>query len=155
MIRLENILKISLQEVLETSWRCLEDVFARGLVDFFKMSWRRPGNVLGAYSQDEYIGLGQGVLRASSEGVWLRRMYSSWSGRLLYAKEKGVLDMSSSGRMFGGLNLNFCYFAISLSLWWSSLCLEGIYIYLYSWNLCIDSVSFCLWRMYCFGYFFY
>ena len=32
-------------------------------------------------------------------------------------EEKGVLEMSSSGRMFGGLNLDFCYFAISLSLW--------------------------------------
>ena len=31
MIRLENILKIFLQGVLKTSWRCLEDVFARRL----------------------------------------------------------------------------------------------------------------------------
>ena len=71
MIRLENVLKISLQDVLKTSWRCLEDVFAR-----------RLENVLKTYGQDEYIGLDQDVLKTSSEDVRLRRTYSSWSRRL-------------------------------------------------------------------------
>ena len=45
MIRLENVLKISLQDVLKTSWRCLEDVFQEVLKtswqDVLKMPWRR------------------------------------------------------------------------------------------------------------------
>ena len=57
--------------VLKTSWRCLEDVFARRLED-----------VLKTYSQDEYIGLDQDVLKTSSEDVRLRRTYSSWSRHL-------------------------------------------------------------------------
>ena len=39
---------------MKTSWRCLEDVFARGLEDVFK-----------TYGQDEYIGLDQKVLKTS------------------------------------------------------------------------------------------
>ena len=52
-MRLENILKISLQEVLKRSSKRLEDVL--------KMSWKRLEDVLKAYSQDEYIGLDQDV----------------------------------------------------------------------------------------------
>ena len=40
MIRLENVLKIPLQDFLKTSWRCLEDVFARTLEDVLTKSWR-------------------------------------------------------------------------------------------------------------------
>ena len=82
MIRLENILKISLQEVLKTSWRRLEDVLKTFLQDVLKTSWKRLEDVLKTYSQDEYIGLDQDVLKTSSEDVWLRRIYSSWSRRL-------------------------------------------------------------------------
>ena len=53
MIRLENVLKISLQDVLKTSWRCLEDVFQdvlktfwRRLEDVLKTSWKRLEDVL-------------------------------------------------------------------------------------------------------------
>ena len=82
MIRLENVLK--------TSWRCLEDVFTRRLEDVLKTSWRRLcktswkrlEDVLKMYSQDEYIGLYQYVFKTSSEDVRLRRTYSSWSRRL-------------------------------------------------------------------------
>ena len=61
MIRLENILKTSLQDVLKTSWRCLEDVFARRLQD-----------VLKTYGLDENIGLDQDVLKTFSEDVLFR-----------------------------------------------------------------------------------
>ena len=47
MIRLENVLKISLQDVLKTSWRCLEDVFQ----DVLKTFWRRLEDVLRAFSK--------------------------------------------------------------------------------------------------------
>ena len=71
MIRLEQVLKTSLQDALKTSWRCLEDVFARRLED-----------VLKTYSQGEYIGLDQDVLKTSSEDVRLRQTYSSRWRRL-------------------------------------------------------------------------
>ena len=71
MIRLENVLKISFQDVLKTSWRCLEDVFARRLENVLKTSWRRMAktNILV-------------LTKTSSEDVRLRRTYSSWSRRL-------------------------------------------------------------------------
>ena len=93
MIRLENVLKISLQDVLKTSWRCLEDVFQDVLKTFWrrledvlktflqdvlKTSWKRLEDVLKTYSQDEYIGLDQDVLK------------TSWR-RLLKTKTKDVL----------------------------------------------------------------
>ena len=103
MVRLANVLKISLQDVLKTSWRRLEEVlktFWRRLEDVFKTSWRRLGktswrrlgktsskrleaskrleDVLKTYAQDEYIGLDQDVLKTSSEDVRLSRTYSSW-----------------------------------------------------------------------------
>ena len=57
MIRLENILNISLQEVLKTSWRRLEDVF--------KTSWRRLEDVLKTFLQDVLKTSGQAVLKMS------------------------------------------------------------------------------------------
>ena len=77
MIRLENFLKTSSQDVMMTSWRCLEDVFARHLEEVLKTYWRRledvfetssrcPKDVLKTYGQEEYIGLDQDVLRTSS-----------------------------------------------------------------------------------------
>ena len=42
MIRLENLLKISLQGVLKMSWKCLEDVFQ----DVLKTFWRHLEEVL-------------------------------------------------------------------------------------------------------------
>ena len=74
MISLENILKISCKR----SWRRLEDVLARRLEDVLK----RLEDLLKTYSQDEYIGFDQDVLKTSSEDVRLRRTYSSWSRRL-------------------------------------------------------------------------
>ena len=50
MIRLENVLKTSLPDVLKTSSKRLEDAL--------KISWRR---FCKTYSQDEYLGLDQEV----------------------------------------------------------------------------------------------
>ena len=93
MIRLENVLKTSLQDVLKmswarlqnalktswryleevnilkTSWRCLEDVFARRLEGILKMSWRCLEDVLKAYGQDKHIDLDQGVLKTPSRRI--------------------------------------------------------------------------------------
>ena len=120
MIRLENVLKTSLQDVLKTSWRWLEDVFQDVLKMFWrrlqnvlkmswrrfcKKSWRRLENVLKTYGQNGYIGLDQDVLKTSSEDVKLRRTYSSWR-RLLKTKTKDVFKTSSSRRMFAGTSLD-------------------------------------------------
>ena len=74
MIHLEQVLKISLQDVLKTSWRCLEDVLKmfwkrlskkswRRLEDVLKTSWKRLKDVLKTYDQEEYVGLDQDVLK--------------------------------------------------------------------------------------------
>ena len=69
MICLENVLKISLQDVLKTSWRCLEDVL--------KTSWRRLENVVKTSGKRL-----QEVLPRRLEDVWPRRIYWSWPRRL-------------------------------------------------------------------------
>ena len=109
MVRLQNVLKASLQDVLKmswrliagrleivlktswrrlckTSWRCLEDVL--------KMPWRRIlQDVFKTYGQSEYIGLDQDILKTSSADKWLRRIYSSWSIHL-----EDVFKMSSEDK---------------------------------------------------------
>ena len=88
MIRLENVLKVSLQDVLKTYWRWLEDVFARRLEDVLrtlwqevlKISWRRLEDVLKTPSR-----ILEDVLKTSwrrLEDVWQRRLYCSCARRL-------------------------------------------------------------------------
>ena len=108
MIRLEDVLKISLQDVLKTSSKRFEDVlkmswrhFSRRLEDVLTF-WRRLEDVLKTYGQDEYIGLDQDVLKTSSEDVRLRRTYSSWSRRLEDVFRRRRRKTSSSRRMFAG-----------------------------------------------------
>ena len=74
--RLEDVLKTSwrcLEDVLKTSWRRLEDVLKTFLQDVLKTSWKRLEDVLKTYGQDEYIGLDQDVLKTSFEDVFWRR----------------------------------------------------------------------------------
>ena len=83
--------KMFLQDVLKTSWRCLEDIFGRRLEE-----------VLKTYEQDEYIGLDQDVFwrcltkenifvliklpwRRLEDVFWRRRWKSSLSGRRMFA----------------------------------------------------------------------
>ena len=75
---LENVLKTSLQDVLTTSRRCLEDVFARRLQDFLK-----------TYDQDEYSGLDQGAF-------W-RRLTNTFE---YISLDQDVLKASSLRQMF-------------------------------------------------------
>ena len=118
MIRLENVLKISLQN----TWICLKEVLKISWRHFWKTSWRRPQNLLKTPWQD--------ILKTSSEDVRLRRAYLSWSRRLedvfsrrkakakhthldqnvlkaswrhlLQRKTKEVFKMSSPWRIFAG-----------------------------------------------------
>ena len=119
MVRLENVLEISLQDVLKMPWRRLEDVLKtpwRRLEDVLKTSWRHLEDVLKTYGQDEYIGLDQDVLKTSSEDVRLRRTYLSWSRRL-----EDVLKTSSSRQMFAGIHF--------LIIWWQCKCYVMIFLY--------------------------
>ena len=118
MIRLENVLK-TLEDVLKMSWRYLEDGFARRLVlvrcleenVLKKTSWRRLEDVLKTYGQDEYISLDQDVLKTSSEDVWLRWIYLSWSKRLKMSSEneRRLQDVL--------IKTNVCWIIIIVSSW--------------------------------------
>ena len=84
MIRLENVLKIFLQDVLKTSWRRLEDVFQ----DVLKMFWRRLQNVLKMswrrFCKKSWRCL-EDVLETywrRLEPVWPIRIYWSWPRHL-------------------------------------------------------------------------
>ena len=86
MIRLENVLKISLQDVLKTSWRCLEDVFQdvlktfwRRLQNVLKMSWRRFCKTSSRRLQDLWPRRIYWSWPRRLEDVMLRQTYSSWS----------------------------------------------------------------------------
>ena len=73
------------------------------LEDMLKMTWRHfcktPWRRLTYWSRPRYL---EDVLNTSSEDVKLRRIYSSWSRRLLKMKTKDVFKTSSSRRMFAG-----------------------------------------------------
>ena len=79
MICLQKVLNISLQGVLKTSWRRLEDVL-KTLEDVFKTSWRCLEEVLKMYWRRL-----EDVLKTSwrcLENLWPRRIYWSWPKRL-------------------------------------------------------------------------
>ena len=76
--RLEDVLKTLLQKILKTSWIRFEDVLTRGLEDISKTSW----HVLKTYDQDNYVSLDQDVLK------------TSWR-RLLTTKKKDLFKASS------------------------------------------------------------
>ena len=94
MIRLENVLKISLRDVLKTSWRRFTKLLEDVLKDVLK-TFRR-------HDQDKYICLDQDVLKTSSEDVRLKRTYSSWSRRLQDLFGRRRRKTSASRRMFAG-----------------------------------------------------
>ena len=122
MIRLEQVLKSSLQDVLKTSSKRLEDVLKTFLRDVLKTSWRRmiKTNILV-------------LIKTSSEDVCIRWIYSSWSRRLETSPEdkderrlQDVFKTSSSRRMFAGIfgrlflcSLKICLFAWDIDMFWS------------------------------------
>ena len=85
MIRLENILKTSLLDVLKTSSKRLQNVLKMSWRCFRKTSWRR---FEGIWPRPILV-----LTKASSEGVKLRRIYSSWSRHL-----ENVLKTSSEDK---------------------------------------------------------
>ena len=119
MIRFENVLKRSLQDVLKTSWRRLQNVLNKSwrcLEDVLKTSWRRLENVLKTSWRRMTKTSILVLIKTSSEDVWVRRIYSSWSRRLqdvlkTSSEEEDerrlqeFFKTSSSRRMFAGLFL--------------------------------------------------
>ena len=118
---LQNVLKVSLQEVLKMSWRRLGDAF--------KTSWRRLEDVLKTLLQNvlktSWKRL-EDVLKTSSEDEWLRWIYSSWSRRLEEVlktssedeDERRLQDVFIKTNMFAGLLLLLHHY--SLSKVWST-----------------------------------
>ena len=114
MIRLENVLKIPLQDFLKTSWRCLEDVFARTLEDVLTKSWRCLEDVLARRLEDvlktswrriaktNILVLTKTSWRRLEDVFWRRKakanifvlIKTSWR-RLLKTKTKDVFKTSS------------------------------------------------------------
>ena len=104
MIRLEDFLKASRQDLLKMSWRRLEEVFKTSwicLEGVLKTSWRRLEDVWPRQ------------MCWFSEDVRLRRIYSSWPRRLEDVLKtsseveeerrlQNIFKTSSSRRMFSG-----------------------------------------------------
>ena len=138
MVRLENLLKISLQDVLKMSWRYLEDVFKtswrrledalkrsrRRFEDVLKMSWRRLENVL----KTSWRRL---------KDIWPRQIYWSWSRRL-----EDVLKTSSEDEdkrrlqdVFIKTNVCWVYFVCNKTRSLISMKVNGKKIVVTVWNL--------------------
>ena len=82
MVRLENLLKVSLQDVLKMPWRNLEDVFKTSwthLENVLNTSWRRLEDIWPRRIYWPWPRRLEGVLKTSSEDARLRRTFSSWS----------------------------------------------------------------------------
>ena len=75
MIRLEKVLKTSLQDVLKMSFK----TFSQSVL---KMSWRRFEDVLKTSWRLMTKTSKLVLIKTSSGDVWVRWMYSSWSRRL-------------------------------------------------------------------------
>ena len=156
-MRLENVLKRSLQDVFKRSWRCLEDVLKASwrrfedvlktfLQDILKMSWRRFKNVrprrlclswsrrlLKTYEWGEYIRLDQDVLKTSSEDE---------DGRCLHQDEcllGGRINFPRKHRPFNSIQLLNIFQSIVRcfpNLWISEKSLPNRYLFVQSqqWN---------------------
>ena len=109
--RPKNVLKMSWRRFCKTSWRRLENVLKTSWQDVLKTSWRRLENVLKTSWRRMAKTKILVLTKTSSEDVWVRRIYSSWSRRLLKTKTKDVFKTYSSRQMFAGVHLFNCYLA--------------------------------------------
>ena len=119
MIHLENVLKISLQDVLKMSWRRFENVL--------KTSWKRLEDALNTYGQDEYIGLDQDVFwRHEAKANIFVLMKTSWR-RLQDVSCKRRQKTSSRHLQDVFIKTNVCWDGISLRhfVFAHSLLIEG------------------------------
>ena len=116
MIRLENVLKISLQDVLKTffkmswrrfedifkaAWRCLEHALKTFVQDVWKSSWKHLEDVLARRLEDVLARRLEDVLKTS----WKRLENVFWRCRAR-ANIFVLIKTSSSRRMFAGYCLH-------------------------------------------------
>ena len=103
--RLVNKNSLTWWYVFKTSWRCLQDVFARRLEDVLKTSWRRLGKTswkcLEYVLNTSWIRL-ENVLKTSWRGMDKTNILvltrTSWR-RLLKTKTKDIFFKTSSRRL--------------------------------------------------------
>ena len=143
--RLVNKTRLTWWYIFKTSWRCLQDVFARRLEDVLKTSWRRLGKTSWRCLEDVFARRLEDVLKTSwrrLEDVWTRRIYWSWPRRLedvwlirIYSSSSRRLEdvfwrrrrKTSSRRLQDVfIKTNVCWvsnvFAVSMNLLLSSQC---------------------------------
>ena len=83
--RLVNKNSLTWWYVFKTSWRCLQDIFARRLEDVLKTSWRPLGKISWRCLEDVLKTSWRRYSKTSSrrlQDVWTRRIYWSWPRRL-------------------------------------------------------------------------
>ena len=118
MIRLENALAISSQDVLKMPWRSFCKMFETVL----KTSWRSLEDVLKTFWRCIEDVWPKWIY--TSEDVWLGRIYSTWSRRLEYVSTtssenederrfQDVFKMSSSRQIFAGQPFKNSWFNVT------------------------------------------
>ena len=134
--RLVNKTRLTWWYIFKTSWRCLQDVFARRLEDVLKTSWRHLENVLKTSwrrlenvlktswrRMDKTNIL---VLTKTSWRRWLIRIYSSSSRRLEGVLKKSFEDEDERRPQDAFIKTNVCWvwniFAILINLLLFSQC---------------------------------
>ena len=110
MIHLENILKRSLQDVLKTFWKRLQNVLKmswrhfsklkKSWQDVLKTSWKKSWKRLEDVWPRRIFGLHQDVLKTS----W-KRLLKTYELSKYFRPDQDVFKTSSSRRMFAGLAL--------------------------------------------------
>ena len=112
--RLEDVLKMSWRRFCKMSWRRLENVLKMSWQDVLKTSWRSLENVLKTYGQDEYIRLDQDVF-------WRRRRKTS-SRRLqdAFIKTNVCLDITNHTKIFYFIAL-LVFRKFSYQTYWNGL----------------------------------
>ena len=102
MIRLEKALKTFLQDVSNMYWRRFEDVF--------KTFWRHLEGVWPWRKYWSWPRRLKNVLKMSSENVWIRRIYSTWSKSfedVFWRRRRKTKDERQKSFVF--IKTNFCY----------------------------------------------
>ena len=113
MVRLENVLKISLQDVLKTSSKRLEDAL--------KKSWRRFEDIWPRLIYWSWLKRLEDVFWRRKAKANIFVLIKTFWRRLLKTKTNDVLKTSSSRRMFAGNTLVSRYLINPLLESWKSL----------------------------------
>ena len=124
---------------MKTSWKCLEDIFARLLQHVLDTSSR---HLCKTYDKDEHIPLDQDIFKTSSQDVRARGIYWSWSRCLedIFWRQRqktSLLRQRFAGKSHGLKSGDWAAHGLSVFFWEITL----------STNLCVksSSVAFAVW----------